>query len=67
MLTFGDIAEKLIFWHLQHRMMTILGILVQRGRWSFSDAAKCSPLPLLYTTYDATYNGEWSDGSKVSW
>ena len=54
MLTFGDIAEKLIFWHLQHRMMTILGILVQRGRWSFSDAAKCSPLPLLYTTYEAT-------------
>ena len=59
MLTFGDIAEKLIFWQLQHRIMTILGILVQEGRWSFSDTAKCSPLPLLYTlmTQHTTENG----------
>ena len=55
MLSFGDMAKKLIFWALPHEIWAIFGISAQEGRRDFLNTAKCSQWPHLYTTYEATY------------
>ena len=40
-------------WRLLGRKIRISA---QEGRRDFSDIAKCSQLPHLYTTYEATYS-----------
>ena len=59
MVSFEDMAKKLIIWASQHQISKILGILAQEGRENFSDTAKCLQWPHLYTTYEATYDLKW--------
>ena len=54
MLSFGDMAKKLIFWALPHEIWANFGISAQEGRRDFSNPAKYSQWPYLYTTYEAT-------------
>ena len=56
MLIFRDMAKKLIFWESRHKILTIFVNLGQEGPRNFSDTAKCSQWPHLYTTYEATYH-----------
>ena len=56
MLIFRDMAKKLIFREAQHKILMIFGYLGQEGPRNFSDTAKFSQWPHLYTTYEATYD-----------
>ena len=56
MLIFRDMAKKLIFREARHKILMIFGYLGQEGPRNFSDTAKCSQWPHLYTTYEATYD-----------
>ena len=56
MLSFGDMAKKLIFWASPHEIWAIFGISAQEGRRDFSNTAKFSQWQHLYTSYEATHD-----------
>ena len=56
MLNFRENREKLIFAQREaNRESLNFCILAQEGRTDFCDTAKCSQLPRLYKSYEATY------------
>ena len=56
MLAFGDMAEKLIFWQSQHKIMTIFGILVRKVVRTFQLQQNFRHHHFLCITYKATFN-----------